>query len=215
MLYLARAVKHLEITVTAPMTNITPAFILLFAFIFLKETPTLAQIGCIMLLIAGAYLLEIRPHKHSTFQPIVEMIRSKYMHYLLGAIIAFALLAVFEKHFVTNLVQPLTYIFFFWIFISMNFVFLHWYRYGLSEVRQEIGKGLKWYVIGGIFSVLASITYLIALSHTPVTLVIPLRRSTTLFTTLIGGRMFKESNNHMKIAACIIMILGVYLIIGT
>ena len=214
ILYLTRAIKHMDISVCTPLTNIMPAFLLLFAFLFLREKPALLQIGGIFLLLVGAYLLEIRPHTHRSLDPLKELIKSRYMHYLLFSIIVFAMLAVFEKYYITNFVQPLTYFFFFFIFTALNFLFLHWYRFGLKEIRRELSMNYAGYIFGGIFSVGAAVTYFVALMYVPVTLVIPLRRSTTLFTTLLGGRMFKEENSGMKALACGIMILGAYLILA-
>jgi drug/metabolite transporter (DMT)-like permease len=135
------------------------------------------------------------------------------MHYFLFAIIVLSGLSIFEKFSMGNLVAPTTYLFFFYIFFMINFVVLHWYRFGLMEVKKEMVKYGQLYILGAVFSVLAAVTYLGALVLVPVTLVVPLRRVSTLFTTIVGGRIFKEKNYGMKIIACIIMLAGGYLLL--
>lgn len=213
IIYIARAFRHLDISVVAPLTNLTPAFLLLFAFMFLGESPSTAHIAGIALLIVGAYLLELRPHKHNNLEPLKQMIKSKYMHILLLAVMVFAMLAVFEKYLISNHTDALSYFFYYFWFASLNFLFLQWYRYGLREVKEELKKDLKGYVIGGVFSVAAALSYMLALAHVPVTAMVPLRRTNTLFVTFLGGRMFKESNSRTKALACAIMILGATLIL--
>jgi drug/metabolite transporter (DMT)-like permease len=213
VLYATKAVRHMELSIVAPLDNLGPAFLLFFAIIFLGETPTTIQVLGIVLLAIGAYLLEVRPEKNNYLDPLREIITSRYIHYFLFAIILAAGLAIFEKYAMTSLLTPVTYLFFFYIFFMINFVIMHWYQFGLDELKQEFIQSSPKYFLEGLFSVLAGVTYLFALVVAPVTLVVPLRRASTLFTTIIGGRMFNEKNSVMKVIACCIMIAGAYLLL--
>jgi len=212
ILYMTRAVRHMDISVVSPLNNIGPAFVLFFALIFLGETPSFAQLGGIMLLIIGTYLLEVRSH-HRTFDPVLEFVKSRYMHYLLGTVIFFSLLSIFEKSILTGFLTPLTYMFLYWCFVMISLVFLQWYRMGLQEVKKEASQHFGSYILGAAFTLGAGITFLTSLLYIPVTIAVPLRKTNTLFTTLIGGRMFKEKNSRMKAAACGIMVAGAFLIL--
>jgi len=67
--------------------------------------------------------------------------------------------------------------------------------------------------LAAFFTVLADITYFYALSLTLVSLVLPIKRISTLFDTIIGGELFKEKHLLHKGLACLIMLLGIYLIV--
>jgi bacterial/archaeal transporter family protein len=213
VLYTTKAARHMEISVIAPLENISPAVVLIFAIIFLHEMPTGIRLFGIGLLALGAYLLEIRPDKHNYTDPLKIALTSPYVHFLLFAIIVNAGLSIFEKVYVVNYTTPATFIFFFYIFFMINFVIMHWYRYGLGEVKEEFMAFGQKYLLGAVFTVLATVTYLLALVVAPVTLVVPLRQVSTLSTTVVGGRFFKEQNNAMKVVACIIMLAGAYLLL--
>ncbi|MFH1589978.1 MAG: hypothetical protein ABIB43_05410 [archaeon] len=62
---------------------------------------------------------------------------------------------------------------------------------------------------------LSNMSYLLAVA-TPgaaISLIIPIKRTSSLFTTLIGGKLFHEKNLLIKILASIIMIWGVVFIL--
>jgi len=59
------------------------------------------------------------------------------------------------------------------------------------------------------------VSYLIAVSmpNAMIALIIPIKRTSTLFTTIFGGKLFHEKNLSVKILACIIMVWGTVFIL--
>ena len=60
--YIIKGFRHEDISVVSPLTNLTPLFLLVMAFLFLKERIGFMHLIGILLLILGAYVLEA--HKH-------------------------------------------------------------------------------------------------------------------------------------------------------
>ena len=54
----AKALRHLDISVMEPLYNVSPFFLLIFAFLFLGERISPVQGLGVVLLIVGAYVLE-------------------------------------------------------------------------------------------------------------------------------------------------------------
>jgi uncharacterized membrane protein len=69
-----------------------------------------------------------------------------------------------------------------------------------------------------MFALIALLTTLYRLAQAHATalaavgLVVAVKRSSALFTTVIGGELFREHDLIRKSVACLIMIVGVYLL---
>ena len=54
--------------------------------------------------------------------------------------------------------------------------------------------------------------YAISIPTVVVSLVMPVKRISNLFTVILGGNIFNEKNLIMKSAACIVMLAGLFVI---
>jgi drug/metabolite transporter (DMT)-like permease len=212
ILYRAKAVRHLEISVVSPLMNISPLFLVVIAYFILKETPTISQFVGIILILTGAYFLEADHKLYNLIYPFKKMLRSKHIHYLIFALLVFAFTATFEKFMITHLIEPLTLLFFVWFFVAINFVVLEIARFGLKDIKKEFKRHKFITVITSFFTFLGTVFYILSLSLANVSLVIPIRRLSTLFTTIVGGELFHENRLKYKIIACFIITIGAYLI---
>jgi drug/metabolite transporter (DMT)-like permease len=208
----AKSIRHMQISEVAPLFNLTPGFLAIMAFLFLGETLTKYQISGIILLIAGSYVLET--DHNSFFKSALNHLKSKYVTYAITAAIIFGIGSLLEKLILNNYMNPYEYMFFIWFFIALNFIILSSIEFdGIKGIKHCI-KITKFNVIlTALFSFIANIFTLIAMSMAYVSLVIPIRRLSTLGSTLIGGEMFHEKGLVRKSVACLIMLVGACLII--
>lgn len=208
--YVNKSLRHGELSVISPLSNLSPFFLLIIAYFALGEVPTSKQYFGIFLLIFGTYWLEVGVTNKGFLEPIKIFAKSKIIHYLMISMIIFSVTATFDKFVITNYTTPLTYLFLLMIFKSINHIALESYRFGWREIKKNIKKDFK-LLFGGAFSLfIADIFYFSAVSfqNAPISVIIPLKRTSTLFTTIFGGKLFHEKNLLVKVLSCIIMVWG-------
>ena len=220
VIYLTKAFKHLEISVASPLMGFEPAVLVIFAFLFLRETITNQQAWGLLLTIFGGYLLEIKREKFDFFQPIKDSIKSKYIHYMFIAILLYSSSSTITRYIINpernfNL-NPYTYAFLINIFMASILLLILSLKFdGIEGVKNGI-KNMGWLLLpASFFSIIQGFLTLLAIAvpAANVGLVIVVKRTSIFFETLIGGKLFHEQNLFFKIIASIIIIFGLYLII--
>jgi drug/metabolite transporter (DMT)-like permease len=100
------------------------------------------------------------------------------------------------------------------ILIAINFGFLMLYKkINLALIiKNSFSKNIKTILLVAVLTVSYRVAQNYAVSLAAVGLVTAVKRSSSLFTTLIGGEIFHEKELIKKSVACLIMILGVFLI---
>ena len=211
-LYIIRACRHMEISLVEPLRNLAPLFILGLAILFLREIPTLIQFFGVFLLVVGAVLLE-----HKSFTPHVnpfKIFKQKYFHYLLIAFVIGGASATLDKIIVRD-VSTFTTIFFLFLFTSIILFIYQSYAYkGIKDVQDVLKKDGVLLSIIVIFSIISDWIYFTAMAipEAPLSLVIPLRKSSVIFVVVFGGEFFKEKNILAKSIACVVTLVGVFFI---
>jgi len=215
-LLLTKGIRHLEISTVSPLLSLSPGSTAILAFIVLGETLSRLQIGGILLMIVGSYVLATHKEK-SVLKPFQQFVSSRYIHFVLLSLLFYSMGAIFDRAILFNFHVALpVYIFFVHLFIALLFI----------PLASVYGNGLKGVVSGfktsGPSIVLASLLtvgyryfQMEALQLASVGLVSGVKRSSSFFTTLIGGELFHEHNLKRKLIASAIILLGIFCIIYT
>ncbi|NQU98320.1 DMT family transporter [Candidatus Woesearchaeota archaeon] len=214
-IYLNKGLRHGEISTISPLTNISPVFLLIIAYFILGESPEAKQYFGVFLLILGAYSLEVGITNKGLLEPIKIFLKSKIIHYVIFSMVVFSITATFDKFIITNYTNFQTHFFLLMIFTSINYMLVDSYRFGYREIIIGLKKDFKFHLGSSIFLFLGNFFYFSAVSFpsAPISLLIPLKRTSTLFTTIFGGKLFHEENLLVKVLACIIMIWGAVFIL--
>ena len=214
-IYINKSLRHGEISVIGPLQNLSPVFLLVIAYFILGETPSLRQLFGIFLLMLGAYSLEVGITKKGFLEPIRVFFKSKIIHYLIFALVVFSFTATLDKFIVLNYADFLSYYFLLSLFKSVNYIALDVYRFGWKDIQRDVKKDFKILFGGGLALFLSHLSYFVAVSfpNAMISLIIPIKRMSTLFTTILGGKLFKERNLLIKVLSCIIMIWGAVFIL--
>lgn len=213
-LFLAKAIRHLPISSVYPLLNFGPALSALLAFIFLGEKITLLQLGGIILLIIGAYALEVDHSLSNLKKPLIRFLKSRYMHFIFLALLLYGITSVIDRYVLTNGVSIFTYIFLAHVTIAIvMLLFIIVYHDGFKGVVNGVKRYGKWIFIVSVFMTSHRLLQAQAISLAPVSIVLAVKRMSTLVTTAVGGKLFHESGLKIKIIACCIMIGGVLLVI--
>ncbi len=210
------AIKNLEISGALPLMILTPALVAFAAFFILGESLSITDIFGMGTLLFGIYLLETS-NSNSLVESIKVFSRSKYKHYLLGAIALFTISSVVDKYLLRDYnLEPITFLFFQQLFLAFNFVIFYLIiRRNLSQLLKKIDyKLFSWIVIIALFTIGYRYSLLAAMKLAPVSLVLTIKRTSIFFATIIGGKLFSEHTLLRRSIATVLMLTGVYLILN-
>ncbi len=213
-LNVTRGIRHMEISLSSPLFLLSPLISTVLAFIILGEVITAIQLLGMLILFIGAYILETPDtlHPHEFVKNIWGNIYSRYI--LLGLLL-YGFSSVGDRIVLKHMsVSPVLYTAIIQFFIAVQFLFLTWYYRGSPVASMKFVKE-HWAPI--LVLALLSVGYRVAQGYAvslavAVGLVIAIKRSSSLFTTIIGGELFHDHGVLRKSLACIVMMGGVYLI---
>lgn len=212
-LFVAKSLRHMNISVVSPLLNFNPAIVAVLAFVILGEKITSIQLLGIIILMVGAYILESKDGRKNFTRILNEFKTSRYMHYLGLSFLLYGLSSIIDK-IVLGFVTPVTYILVIHFFIAVNFfIMIHIFHNGMSGIINGIRNAGKIIFLIAVLTTSYRLLQSQAISMAYVSLVIPIKKLSTLFATIIGGEVFHEKDILKKSIACIVMLIGVYLII--
>lgn len=213
-LLVAKAVRHMEVSSASPLLILGPGVTAILAFFILGERLTLFQISGIALLIIGMFILESKKNE-SFFYAFIQIKKSKYIHYIFLALLFYSICSIFDRHVLSTYdITPFSYLAIAHFFIAINFfVMLCIFHDGIEGIKHGIKKAWKPFLLISLLTIGYRVFQLFAVQMAYVALVVAMKRSSALLTTIIGGKFFHEDNLLSKSIACAIMILGAVLII--
>ncbi len=219
----AKALRHLDISFVSPQAVIGTLFALLFAYLFLGEVLTINQwLGVIVLIISGTFLLRgsMRGAHFFAFPAVLrigDLFKKKtvlfYELLLILAMLFMGLSTIFDK-IVLERIDITTFIFVLGIFLFINHLVIYTMVVGnVSKIPANVDK-LGWVIVFiALLTVLSRLTYSRALSMAEVSLVIPLKETSILVSTIIGGSLFREKNLIQRAIIALLMLGGVWLLV--
>ncbi|MBN2052238.1 EamA family transporter [Candidatus Woesearchaeota archaeon] len=217
----AKAMRHIAISITSPLLVIAPLFTAILASIFLGEKITLLQGTGIIVLVGGAYLLESHSYK-ALFEPFIHFAKMKHIREIFLALLLYGVGSIIDKRIVGSPVDGgLGINVFFYIalahfFTAINFILmLLIFHDGFNGVSH--GLRHHWKISLAIAVLLVgsrlALQYSLSLPGVLVSLVIPIKRLSSLVSTVIGGGLFHEEHVLRRSLACLIMVIGAVLLL--
>jgi len=222
-LYLAKAVRHMQISSLSPLLAFGPVFIAILGFLFLGEMLSSRQIGGVFLVFLGSYVLELKhkkTFKEEFLRPFKVMLKSKYIHYIFLALALYSISAIIIRFLLNsanpNHLDPISFIVIFHLLIAVNFIILiSIFHDGFKGIMHGIKNAGGWIAAMAFIVVIARfmLMFAIAMPAAKIALVSALKRTTSLFSTFFGGEIFKEKGLKKKTLAAFIMLIGAMLVI--
>ena len=213
-LFMAKSVRHLEISISAPLLALSPALTAFLGFILLGELLTLVQISGMGLIVFGSYVITI--NKNETFtHGVLKFFKFKYYRFILFSILLYSFASIADKFLlVTFDLEPMTYVAIMQIFIAFHlFVMISLIHRGYKDIFDGF-KRARWLIL---FVSVCTVGYRVAqteaIKQAPVGLVIAIKRMSALIVVALSGSLFHEKHVFKKLLATLIMILGVVLIV--
>lgn len=206
-----QALKHLPITIVAPIRSAGPFFTFIGAIIIYKESPNFLQwIGFFVIILSVLLYSKIGKKEGIIFK------RNKWIFAIIGATFLGALSGLYDKFLVQTLAlnpQTLQFWFcFYTILILLLILSITWFPY--PEKRKAFK--FRWTIIGvGILLQTADYFYFTALQDPDalIMLLSAIKRSQLIIAVVVGGLLFKEQNKRKKLVPLFGILLGVFLIL--
>lgn len=210
-LFLLKALKSIEVSLTAPFYNLGLVFVAVLAYLFLGERLVTIQLAGVFFIVLGGYVVNVR--HGNLLQPVKDLIKSKYIHYVLYSVFAYSGAYVLDK-FVLGEVDFISLFFLKHNLVTLCFLFYTFAFYGgLRELKDGFHKGRFSIFLVSVLGLGESLAVFKALSIGEASLVLPVYRMWTLMAVVLGGEMFHDHNLKYRIFGCIIMLIGVWLTI--
>ena len=209
--------RHMDISNSAPLFLLSPLLTAFLAFVFLDEKLNSTQIFGMVLLGAGTYILQTK--KLSDVRGFLShLTHDTYIKILLFGLFLYGITSLLDRIVIHHYhIPPMLSVAYLQIFIAINFVLL--VTFGGKTTWQNVKGTLKNNFTLVTLVILLTVSYRLAQGYATglaaVGLVVAVKRSSSLFTTIIGGELFHEKNLVRKTVACMIMIGGVCLIAFT
>lgn len=220
-LFLAKAMRHAAISYTAPFLVFEPLFVVLIAAFLLGDKLSLLQLAGIGILMAGAYIINSHEH-HDLLSPLKHMFKSKYNLFIFAALLLYGISSVLDKRILGVAadggmgVPVLTFLPLVSFFTAVNFMLIMILFYdGIHGIGKDIGHNFRWILPVAMLTLgyRLSQAYAISFPGVMISLIIPIKRLSSLFATVIGGELFHEKNILRKTLACAVMIIGAVMIV--
>jgi drug/metabolite transporter (DMT)-like permease len=209
-----QAIRTSPLSLTLPYLAFTPAFNALTAYVVLGETVTLAGFSGILLIVLGAWLLNLQAAHNGTglnmlapFRAITQVRGSRLM--LMVAAI-YSLTSVTSKGALLH-ASPAFFGPFYFVTLGAASVVL----FASRDVASWRALGRHpWAHLGiGVCMAVMVVAHFYAIEHIEVAYMVAVKRTSLLFGMLYGAWLFKETGLAKNLLAGVLMVLGVYLIV--
>jgi uncharacterized membrane protein len=201
-LFVMMSLEHNPISTALPILGMTPAVTALAALLIIGESLHNWEWLGIGMMVAGTYVLEKRPAQ-KIFQPIKEIFYSKDHYYMYCALGLFAVSSVFDKLLVSGYkTDPLVVLFYQHIVYCAMFGSLLLIRKQSFQAAVQKGTSQLPFIITVAFLTVAyRLTQLEATKFAPVALVLAVKRTSILYASFWGGKIFSDERLVQKLIA--------------
>jgi drug/metabolite transporter (DMT)-like permease len=208
------SLEHNQISTALPILGMTPAVTALAALLILGEALHGWEWLGIVLMMAGTYVLEKRPAQ-KPLQSLGEMLGSTNHYYMYGALGLFAISSVFDKLLVSGYqTNPLIILFYQHIVYCSMFGALLVIRKQSALALFHKGRSQLAFILAVALLTLAyRFTQLEATRVAPVALVLAIKRTSILYASFFGGKLFSEERLPQKLLGGALIVAAGFIIL--
>ena len=210
-----RAIRESPLSLTLPYLAFTPVFITLTGYVFLGESVTRTGLAGIMLVVCGAWLLNVDTTNNgnllNVLAPFRAIVRERGSRLMLITAAIYSLTSVFSKG---ALLQVTPYFFGPFYFVILGLASAVAFASRDVHSWRALGRNPLAHLGVGLFMAAMVVTHFYAIEHIEVAYMIAVKRTSLLFGMLYGAWLFGEQGLGKNLAAGALMVLGVFLIVA-
>jgi len=208
LLYI-RAIKVSPLSLTLPFLSLTPIFLIGTSYIILGEKPDKSGFIGIILVVIGAYLLNVHTISQGFLAPFRAIAKEKGSVLMIIVAFIFSIGVCLGKIAIQHSSPAffsVIYIFLLslFLFIIVSFKCKHF-------LSKSISRPVPFVFIGMLIAIMI-ITHLKAISLIEVSYMVSVKRLSILFGVLYGIMFFKETNIKERLLGATVMVSGIIII---
>lgn len=199
-----KAISISPLSLTIPFIALSPVFVIITAFVILGELPDISGLIGILLIVTGAYLLNVRATRHGVLGPIKAIRKEKGSVLMIIVAIIFSFTSTLGKVAVMHS-SPIFFGAFYPFILTFIFTIITGVKGHLSGI---ISRPLIFLGIGFCMAVMM-LSHYVALNLTDVAYMISVKRCSLLFSVIYGWALFREISISERLIGSVLMIAGV------
>lgn len=205
LLYM-EAIRASDLSLSVPLVTFTPLFLLVTSPLLLREIPDLSGIFGVLLIVSGAYLLNIAKLHDGPAAPLRALFKERGARLMLLVALIWSLTANIDKIGLQNS-SPLLWATAINAAIALGMLPLVLLRVRRPQVSRQ--WPWRWLLLVGLCGGLTTLCQMLAISLTQVPYVIAVKRLSILFTALYGLLLLREKGLRERLTGTLVMLAGV------
>ncbi|MGB5718217.1 MAG: DMT family transporter [Gammaproteobacteria bacterium] len=209
------AIRDSPLSLTLPYLAFTPVFNTLTGYLLLGETVSRSGFAGILLVVLGAWLLNLKAIQGRTglnvLAPFRAITRERGSRLMLVVAAIYSLTSVTSKAAMLQ-VTPGFFGAFYFVLLGTASVLLFASR-DVSSWRA-LGRHRVAHLGIGLFMAAMVVAHFYAIAHIEVAYMVAVKRTSLLFGLLYGAWLFGETGLRKNLLAGVLMVLGVFLIVS-
>lgn len=206
-----RGIRISDVSLVNPISSFNPIFTAIISFLFLGEKLDNGGVIGILLVVFGAYLLNLSKSKKGVFEPFMALAKHKGVQLSFLAYFLWAITPTLEKTAILHTTPQVPPFASFVGMVGSIVVFTPFVvRFSARPIRL-IKKNLGFFILAGALGGIGLASAFIAFSLTNLGFATAIFKLSMLFTVIFGRLFFKEDIKDRLIGS-LIMLVGVYLL---
>ena len=203
-----RGVKLSDLSLAIPLITFIPIFVLIISSFLTHEIPSFFGIIGVMIIVMGAYLLNLDKKIRNVWQPFYAIIHKPGSKFILIVTILWSFSTVLDKIAILKS-NPVIYLFYLNLATMLILLPLVLFKF-VGKIKP---KYFLIMLVMGVIAGMGLLTQFNAVKYTFVSYVSAIKTSSVIFTIILGHFIFKEKNIKERLSGSVVMILGALLII--
>lgn len=226
------SLRRSDMSLVAPLTSLTPLFMVPIAGLALGEWPSPLGVAGVLVIVAGAYLLNVSDRTAGPLAPILALARDPGARAMLAVAFLWSISATFDKV-GTQASSPLLWAAALHAVVAVTLAPLaarNWLQRrrdsapattvptappttptATPTARRRFSPPVA-VLLAGAFTAVAAAAQMTALTMTLAAYVIAVKRTSTLFGVFLGAALFAETRTRERLLGAAIMLAGFVLL---
>jgi len=204
-----KAIRISPLNVTLPFLSLTPIVMILTGYLFLDETLGPAQIGGIVLIAAGAYLINIHTVKEGILKPILSISKEKGSLLMIAVSLIYGVTGTLGKKAVV-LSDPLFFSVSYTTILSVVMIPMLFFLGPSGKVSAgRIRRSWGIVVLLGLVGAVNYVTHFLAITMVEAASMVAVKRTSLLFGVVFGRLLFDEPHFKARFVGAVLITAGV------
>jgi len=205
-----KAIRISPLSLAVPFLSLTPVFLVFTSFVILTESPTIMGFFGILLVVIGAYVLNLKEFNKGILEPFKAIFKEKGCIYMIIVAFLFSITANLGKILVLKS-SPLFFSAIYSPLLVIPFLIIAYFTSRKNIIQLRFNFKNLFFI--GFFFALMIFFHNFAIRLVIVPYMISIKRTSSIFSVLYGHFLFKEKNIKERLVGALIMLAGTALII--